>query len=86
MATEDNERIEKLGFALQEKERDLIEKQEELAAQRGMLSFAIDELAEQNKNLEAALKEVQERNAELKQLLYKPSRGLNFRALTFHSN
>ncbi len=76
MSTSDKENIQQLTSLLQERETSLLEKQEELDSQRGMLSAAIDELVAKNKNLEETLVKLKERNSELQQLLYQSSHGL----------
>lgn len=63
------ENTNSLAELLQKRERELIEKQEELDSQRGMLSAAVHELVKNNEILK-------ERNEELNRLLYQSSHSL----------
>jgi signal transduction histidine kinase len=67
---------DELIVLVKQKDADLLEKQEELDSQRGMLSAAIEELAKYNRSLEAALVALKERNSDLEKLLYQSSHGL----------
>ena len=57
-------------------EEALAYKQEELEAQRGMLSAAIDELRKQNTILQATVEEVKDKNQQLEELLYHSAHGM----------
>ncbi|MCV9385674.1 sensor histidine kinase [Reichenbachiella ulvae] len=61
---------------IKERDQQLKDKQEELEAQRGMLSAAVEELVKKNKRLESTLNELQHGNEELENLLYHSSHGL----------
>lgn len=61
---------------LAEKDLELKEKQEELEAQRGMLSAALDEAMKYNESLTKTLEELKVRNSELERLLYHSSHSL----------
>jgi signal transduction histidine kinase len=65
-----------IAVLLEEKKRELLEKEEELIAQLGMLMLSLNELDRYNQSLIAALDKVKESNSELEQLLYQSSHGL----------
>lgn len=72
----DQDNLNEFAKLLAQKEQDFLDKQEELDAQRGMLSTAIDELVKNNQSLSDALEALKNRNAELEHLLYQSSHGL----------
>lgn len=61
---------------LAEREMEVKEKQEELDAQRGMLSAALNEAVKYNDSLTQTLEELRVRNSELERLLYHSSHSL----------
>jgi signal transduction histidine kinase len=75
------DQVNQLQELLIRREQDLNNKQEELDAQRGMLTAAIEELMKKNQSLECALSELQVKNNELSGLLYNASHGLRTPAI-----
>jgi signal transduction histidine kinase len=61
---------------LQERERDLADKTEELLAQKDMLTAAIEEVMLKNDSLNKTLMTLRDRNFEMDQILYRTSHDL----------